>query len=273
MRLLTLSLLMVMPVVLAGCDVTQFESVISLQDKMIASYDAGQYEQALGYCNIICEREADNYETLSMRAAINLQLKRNQEALEDAVRACDLRPGMLDAISLRGYAYSVNGMHAKAAEDLQTVIANSSVEPSKFVELGYEFEQLAEWNKAIKCYLSAVAIDAEFALAWNNMASVLSMADDEEVRDGEKAKSFASKALQYACDDYERCYAWDTLGAALAETGDFEAAVRAAEKAITFTDDTELIADIEGNIATYKARRPVRYKYVGTHNIVTAGTL
>lgn len=256
----TMLFLFVSIVMLGGCDTSVIMTTTILEKKANAFYEAGQYDEALRFCDRLCKRKPDDYKAWELKAFINMELENNVQALEDAQYAYDLSPDKVESLRMRSYAYSVNGMHEESIADLNKIIGRSPVSATNQVELGAEYEQLMDYEKAIECYRLALSYNEEHSMAWNNYASVLSMAADESFLNGKKARNFAARAVKFADTDEEKCYAWDTFGSALAELGDFQRAIKAGKKAISFTEDPKLISDIKKRINGYKKSEPARYE-------------
>ena len=70
----------------------------------------------------------------------------------------------------------------------------------------------------------------DVAMLWQT-AWILATSPDPTVRDGARAVELATSAIQLSKG--QEPHAWDTLAAALAETGEFSAAVETAEQAST----------------------------------------
>ncbi|MFC1467614.1 hypothetical protein ACFLQY_02845 [Verrucomicrobiota bacterium] len=101
----------------------------------------------------------------------------------------------------------------------------------------------------MKDYESAVTVfnyleelhPSDFRLQ-NNLGWIYATAEDPRFRDGRKAEEYASKALLYAPQDH---HVWSTLAEARYVYGNYEAAARAAQQALTLAqaadkDEAEL---------------------------------
>jgi|GEM_PF-837945 len=112
-----------------------------------------------------------------------------------------------------------------------------------------------QFRQAIQSYKRAIDLDPEFLWASNNLAWLLSTYADDRARDGRGAIPHAT----FACDKSEwHCWSFiDTLSAAHAEAGDFDSAVKAAEKALLVAPAEER-SSVESNIRAYRMRRPIR---------------
>lgn len=90
-------------------------------------------------------------------------------------------------------------------------------------------------------------------------AWVLATSGDEQVRDAKLATTIASELVRRTSGRVARFL--DTLAAAQASNGDFDAAVATAEKALAVAegvDPPEFIQGVREHLASYRAQRPLR---------------
>ncbi len=112
---------------------------------------------------------------------------------------------------------------------------------------------------AMALYREAIARDAEYVDAQNNLAWVLATHAEDGVRDGAEAVRLAQSALQKS--EGRLTSVWNTLAAALAEAGDFPRAIEVAERALELARDREqgeLAETIERRLALYRNHLPYR---------------
>jgi stage V sporulation protein K len=112
-----------------------------------------------------------------------------------------------------------------------------------------------QFRLAIQSYRRAINLDPDFLWASNNLAWLLSTYADDRARDGREAIRYAT----YACDKSDwHCWSFiDTLSAAHAEAGDFDSAIKSAEKALLVAP-AEKRASVESNIKAYRRKQPIR---------------
>jgi len=87
-----------------------------------------------------------------------------------------------------------------------------------------------DYPAALRSVEEALALDVDDAAAHNNKAWLLATCLDEQFRDGKLAVEHATRACELT--DWQNAGFIDTLAAAYAEEGDYEAAVRTQQQAI-----------------------------------------
>ena len=86
----------------------------------------------------------------------------------------------------------------------------------------------------MKSYQLALDHRPTFVLAANNLAWMLATHPDDTLRDGKLARQLAEGICKQT--KFKEPMLLDTLGAAYAESGDFEKAVKAVDRAISLLD-------------------------------------
>ena len=101
-----------------------------------------------------------------------------------------------------------------------------------------------------------VRLDETYTWAYNNRARVWATCGDARFRDGERAVESATKACELS--EWKNPYHVDTLAAAHAEAGDFEAAVKWQTKANGLYTTSEDREKGKARLTLYQERKPFR---------------
>ena len=115
-----------------------------------------------------------------------------------------------------------------------------------------------EFAEAISGYETAVRVDPDRALAFNDLAWLRATCVVAEFRDGAKAVEEATKASELT--NWKKAHYVGTLAAAYAEAGDFDSAVKWQKKTIDLLteEEEELRADFEERLKLYQSGKPYR---------------
>jgi tetratricopeptide (TPR) repeat protein len=187
-------------------------------------------------------------------------------ALEDFSRAIDIDPEDLnwwpvygEALQSRGVIYLQLGKFEPAIEDLTRAIELNEDDSRNYSHRGMAKAMLGRFPSAVQDGRRAVELDPDSAAARNTLAWFLATAHDPAVRDGAEAVRHATRA----CDlgEWQDPGHLDTLAAAHAEAGDFDAAIRVAKQAIEIAEQNEapgLAAAMRAHLAAFDVGKPLR---------------
>jgi|GEM_PF-5264979 len=143
-------------------------------------------------------------------------------ALEDLDDYLKINPQNSPAYSSRGNIYRALGEFDLALSDFDRAIRLYSGDPILFCNRGIAWSEKGEYQRALDDFADAVAIDPECAQAFNNQAWLLATCPQTEFRDGAAAVEAARESCRLT--NYQDVTCLDTLAAACAAAGDFDAA-------------------------------------------------
>jgi tetratricopeptide (TPR) repeat protein len=238
------------------------------------------------------ELQPDNAGALLGRARLNLFREDYQAARSDVDRVLQQKPGLGQAVLLKSLIASGEGNYAEAITILQSVLRSdpTNIElrlqvsalyvaderPRKAIRLltqvladdenswramrarGDALLSVGKHAEAVEDYNRAMKIQPEDDGILNNLAWVLATSPMDDVRDGKRAVELALKACEVT--EYKKPHILSTLGAAYAEAGDMENAIKWSSKAVEL-GETELkdqVEQLKDELKHYQEGKPFR---------------
>ena len=261
-----------------------------------AYFGKGKYDRAIGDFSETIRLNPSFVEAYNNRGAAYSARGDYELAIRDLDQAIALKPMLAEAYSNRGVAYSAKGDYDQAIRDFDKVIELEPGQVNEYNNRGLAYRRKGDYDQAIRDFEQVIELNPENALAhknigqtlirqgkpkeavshyrralelradWlevlNNLAWILATCEDAEIRDGAQAVRLAERA----CDltDYEFPAMLDTLGAAYAETGQFDQAVQTAQNAFQLalaSKNAVRAKNIQNRLELYKANRPYRESF------------
>jgi tetratricopeptide (TPR) repeat protein len=159
-----------------------------------------------------------------------LQIGEFAEAAGELSAAVRINPHDLELSQHLGVTlYQLNELQ-RAIDVLQHVVNENPKNATAWYFLANAELKSREFTRAIEAFRKAIAAAPNLLDAHNNLAWILSVHPDEQFRSGEEAMKIAKRLCE--ATRFQEPRFLDTLAVAYAETGQFEAAVETAKKAI-----------------------------------------
>ena len=157
----------------------------------------------------------------------------------------------------RGTARVGQKRYAEAIADFTAAIDLNGTVAGHYTQRGLAYNRNGDFALAVKDYDKALELDPKDATAWNNLAWLQATCTDAKTRDGAKAVAAATKACELT--DWSRPGFLDTLAAAYAEAGQFDAAVKWEGEAMRDKVYAETSGeDLKARLELYRTKKPYR---------------
>ncbi len=194
-----------------------------------------------------------------MRGSIIWSAKRDLDrAISEYEKAIRIDQNSIDAYLVRGSAFFAKRDFEPAEKDFSAAI---EINPKSALAYSYRAvtherlknyaAALVDWRRAAQ--LQPAATDYQNGFAW-----YLATCPDDKVRCGRESVKIATKACQ--ASEWKNHWFIDTLACALAETGQFGAAILRMQQALQLVDRADEVNRklYEARIAQFKQRQPCR---------------
>jgi len=188
-----------------------------------------------------------------------LQAGRFSEAQEQATAAIRLKPSIAEAHKTLGVALLAGGHGEEGIAELQRATELDAEDGSAWRNLGEAYGAKGDLASAARAFVQAARRLPDDVFVLNRAGWLLATAPDAGIRSGAAALSFAERAVDLT--RRRDVTSLDTLAAAHAELGHFDRAAATAAEALALARDTgqaAMIPELEGRLAEYRARRPMR---------------
>jgi tetratricopeptide (TPR) repeat protein len=199
---------------------------------------------------------------------IGLQLmgqQRYDEAIKAFSAAIEIIPGDYQAYNSRGVAWALKGDFDRAIDDYNKALKIRLRYAEAYNNRGYALTQKGDLPAALDDYSKALEINPLFVDAYNNKAWILATTDDKHLRNGAQAIMLAQKAVELDSN----VASLDTLAAAYAAAGNYEAAIETQKKVVQnliLTNQTSEVPKYMMHLNTYRSQQSLQISYSAAHN-------
>jgi Flp pilus assembly protein TadD len=194
------------------------------------------------------------------------------EAIEAFSIAIDIIPRDYQAYNYRGVVWALKGDFDQAIADYDKALKILPRYAAAFNNRGFAQTQKGDLQQSLNDYTRALEINPYFVDAYNNKAWILATSADKRYRNGAQAIMLAQKAVELKPD----VESLDTLAAAYAAVGNFEAAIDTQKKAVQKLLLAEKKSEVPKYLAhlnTYRSQQALRVNYTAAYKPAKTGTL
>jgi cell division protein FtsN len=182
------------------------------------------------------------------------------EAIKAFSTAIDIIPLDYQSYNYRGVTWALKGDFDQAIADYSKAIEIRPRYAEAYNNRGFAHTQTGNLKSALNDYTRALEINPFFVDAYNNKAWILATCSDQRIRDGGQAVRLATKAVELK----PNISSMDTLAAAHAATGNFEAAVDLQTQAIQklmLENKTAEVPKYMTHLRSYRSRQALLIDY------------
>jgi predicted Zn-dependent protease len=203
--------------------------------------------------------EPSNIFAMGNLASLFIKQKKYDDAQAQYAQIRRVRPDSAKLFREMARAYHEQGDRRREEECLLRAVELEPASVSLHYQLALNQQSLGKTEKAVKNYAAVLRLKPGDHEASNNLAWIYATHPDAGFRDGAKAVELLRPLV--AAEDCDADLV-DTLAAAYAEAGQFDAALQTAENAVDRArgenKTPEAIADMQQRAALYKAHQPYR---------------
>jgi tetratricopeptide (TPR) repeat protein len=222
----------------------------------IKKEDALSVDEALEYFSERIKSHPNESAFWNNRGRVWEEKKDYDQAIADYSEAAKLAPDDATTYNNLGAAYQSKGNHVAAIKHFDAALKADPNDATVYYNRGRANQYSGNYAVAAQDYADAIRVDPDYLPGYNNAAWLAATCPDKEHRDAKLALELAEKAAEMTQGQVWEVL--DTLAAAQAESGDFAAAVKASEQAITLGDAAAIHGGVRDRMMLYQAGKPYR---------------
>jgi tetratricopeptide (TPR) repeat protein len=183
----------------------------------------GDYTNALADLNEVVRLDPTNLDAYVNRGKVFQAMGNIKKATADYSEAIHIKPDGYVYL-MRGSTYGNEGNNDKAAADYTEAIQLNPQYAEAYACRGLVFSREGNYSNGIADCSRAIQIDTNCVDGYNNLAWLLAISPDANLRNGQKAVEYATRACELYSWKEPHCLG--TLAAAYAEIGNFDEAIK-----------------------------------------------
>ncbi len=215
-----------------------------------------EFDRAIADFSIAIELDPSQSISRQIRANALIAKKEYDKAIEDLDEAVLLRPEDAVAFFDRGRAWHAKGDYDKAIDDFSQAIALRPYYALAFVSRGTAWNAKKAYDQALADFSTAIRLEPDHPRGYNARSWLQATCPDPKHRSARCAVESAEKACELS--RWKSPESLDTLAAAYAEAGDFDAAVKWQSKAIELSRDAIKIKAYRDRLELFRQKQPYR---------------
>ena len=149
-----------------------YGSIIALENRAMARYHAGQYNQAISDYTTLLNWDPKNPIFYAHRCLAHAALGETATANADCAHAISVGPNNAHLHDVTGVAHTLLRDFDNARKDFATTIALDPKFARGYFDRGTMYTQLQDYDSAVKDFTSAIKLDSEFGEAYVSRGEV-----------------------------------------------------------------------------------------------------
>ncbi len=222
----------------------------------IKKEDALSVDEALDYFSERIKAHPNEPAFWNNRGRVWEEKKEYDNAIADYSKAAELAPEDATAFNNLGTAYQSKGHNQVAIKHFNEALKADPNDATVYYNRGRANQYSGNYAAAAQDYADSIRVNPNYLPGYNNAAWLAATCPDEKYRNAKLALGLAQQAAEMTQGKVWEVL--DTLAAAQAENGDFAAAVKISEQAITLGSDAAIHGGVRDRMTLYQASKPYR---------------
>jgi tetratricopeptide (TPR) repeat protein len=205
-------------------------SAAAYLDRAGSYISEGRYDPAIIDCNMAILLNPTKPEAFGAKGFAYQSKKEFDKAIEAYSKAINLDTNYIATYMARAACYVEKDDYANAIADYSRVVQLDKTNAVAYAVRGLCHSREGDFKRGIEDCQKGEQIDKNCFIAHNNLAWLLAIAPQAELRDGKKAVKHATRACELT--SWKEAYCLGTLAAGYAEIGKFDEAIKWEQKCI-----------------------------------------
>lgn len=210
----------------------------AIHNRGVLSAQAGRFADAFDDFNRTIELNSEFAKAYSNRGALWMRAGELEKSSADYRKAISIDPDLAVAHKGRGRVCHMLGQFTLALQHMDAAAHLSPGDAHIACNRGDLLMDMGRYRGARDDYRRAIEIDDSLAVAYRNLAWLQATCPDRECRDAHQALVSAQRAIELCGEPSD--LEFDTLAAAHAAAGDFEAAQAMMEKCLATASEKDM---------------------------------
>jgi tetratricopeptide (TPR) repeat protein len=227
----------------------------ALHNRALSSASKRQWTRALADLDKVLKLKNEFAEVYFHRAEVRREMEHFSKARSDYDIYIDSRPKDAEAYAGRGSVLFQLGKRKSAVADLYNALKIDPLNVSALIYRGEAFTQLGYYDKAARDFRKAIQLEPNSGRAYRSAAWLMATCPDKKIQNDQLAMEAAKKSIELV--GKPSFWELDTLAAAQASSGDFDAAKQTLTHAMKLASNVQR-KTLATRLMLYQQSKPYR---------------